>query len=206
MFERYNERARRILFFARYEASQLGNLSIAPEHVLLGILRESTGLTARILTAAGTSPESLRAELLAGWRPAEKVSTSVEIPFAEATKRILWVAAAEADALGDQTIGPEHLLLGLLREETSGPGRVLAAHGVRVDQTRRAIEQSLPEKPDERPNRTAAMERIERIRMSLVSLGITDTEGDGAPAQRAAIIRSIEAELDSLARLLREAL
>ena len=206
MFERYNERARRILFFSRYEASQLGNLSIAPEHVLLGILRESSGLTARVLAAAGTTSESLRAELLAGWRPAEKISTSVEIPFAEATKRILWAAATEADALGDQHIGPEHLLLGLLREESSGAGGVLTSHGVRVDETRRAIEQAVPEKPDERPHRSAALERIERIRMSLVTLGITDAEGEPAPAQRAAIIRSIEVELDSLVRLLREAL
>ena len=60
MFERYTERARRVLFFSRYESSQLGNNSIQPEHLLLGIVREGKGVASKIFSAAGLSLERIR--------------------------------------------------------------------------------------------------------------------------------------------------
>src|SRR5215475_8517660 len=115
MFERYTERARRTLFFARYESSQLGNLSIQPEHMLLGLVREAKGPISRIFSAAGLSIEQVRTyiERMTVFR--EKTPTSVEIPFADNTKRLLQHAAEEADALSHSSIGASHLLLGLLR-------------------------------------------------------------------------------------------
>src|SRR5262245_44654347 len=79
MFERYTERARRVLFFARYEASQLGSLSIEPEHLLLGLLREGKGLTGRLFARAHITLEHIRQEIERQVTFAEKVSTSVEI-------------------------------------------------------------------------------------------------------------------------------
>ena len=80
MFERYTERARRVLFFARYEASQLGSISIETEHLLLGLIREGKGLTSRIFARSHLSLENIRKEIEGRTVFREKVSTSVELP------------------------------------------------------------------------------------------------------------------------------
>src|SRR5207302_1723395 len=109
MFERYTERARRVLFFARYEASQLGSISIETEHLLLGLIREGKGLTSRIFARSHLSLENIRKEIEGRTVFREKVSTSVEIPFSAETKRVLQFAAEEADRLLHNYIGTEHL-------------------------------------------------------------------------------------------------
>src|SRR5215472_4215651 len=105
MFERYTERARRVLFFARYESSQLGDVSILPVHMLLGLVREGKEPTSRIFSAAGLSLEQVRAHIERATAFREKTPTSVEIPFADSTKRMLQYAAQEADALSHRSIG-----------------------------------------------------------------------------------------------------
>src|SRR5512141_1825372 len=81
MFERYTERARRVLFFARYEASQLGSISIETEHLLLGLIREGKGLTSRIFARSHLSLENIRKEIEGRTVFRETVSTSVEKPI-----------------------------------------------------------------------------------------------------------------------------
>ncbi len=82
MFERYTEKARRVIFFARYEASQFGAPAIEPEHLLLGLMREDKTLTARFLARAQTSLEAIRKEIEGRAPLREKISTSVELPLA----------------------------------------------------------------------------------------------------------------------------
>ncbi|MPZ16495.1 MAG: AAA domain-containing protein [Luteitalea sp.] len=146
MFERYTERARRVLFFARYEASQLGSVSIETEHLLLGLIREGKGLTSRIFQRSHLSLEGIRKEIegRAGFR--DKVSTSVEIPFSAETKRVLTFAAEEADRLLHNYIGTEHLLLGLLREERSVAANILIEKGMRLNTVRDDVIALLNEK------------------------------------------------------------
>jgi len=146
MFERYTERARRVLFFARYEASQLGSISIETEHLLLGLIREGKGLTSRIFSRSHLSLESIRKEVESRAVYREKVSTSVEIPFSSETKRVLQYAAEEADRLLHNYIGTEHLLLGILREERSVAAIILMDKGMRLHQVREDIVQLLNEK------------------------------------------------------------
>ena len=105
MFERYTERARRVLFFARHEASQLGSISIETEHLLLGLIREGKGLTSRIFARSHLSLESIRKEIEGRTVFREKVSTSVEIPFSAETKRVLQFAAEEAIGCSTTTSG-----------------------------------------------------------------------------------------------------
>jgi ATP-dependent Clp protease ATP-binding subunit ClpA len=136
MFERYTERARRVLFFARYEASQLGSLSIETEHLLLGLFREGKGLTGRIFARVHLSLENVRKEIENRTVFHEKVSTSVEIPFSLEVKRVLGFAAEEADRLRHNYIGTEHLLLGILREERSVAGSLLMEKGMRLHAVR----------------------------------------------------------------------
>src|SRR2546430_9271180 len=88
MFERYTERARRVLFFARYEASQLGSISIETEHLLLGLIREGKGLTSRIFARSHLSLENIRKEIEGRTVFREKVSTSVEIRSEEHTSEL----------------------------------------------------------------------------------------------------------------------
>jgi ATP-dependent Clp protease ATP-binding subunit ClpC len=146
MFERYTERARRVLFFARYEASQLGSISIETEHLLLGLIREGKGLTSRIFQRSHLSLDTIRKDIEGRTVFREKVSTSVEIPFSGETKRVLQYAAEEADRLLHNYIGTEHLLLGLLREERSVAASILMEKGMRLHAVREDIVQLLNEK------------------------------------------------------------
>ena len=146
MFERYTERARRVLFFARYEASQLGSISIETEHLLLGLIREGKGLTSRLFSRSHISLESIRKEIEGRTIFREKVSTSVEIPFSTETKRVLQQASEEADRLSHNYIGTEHLLLGLLREDRSVASSILSEKGMRLNSARQEVVQLLNEK------------------------------------------------------------
>ena len=148
VFERYTDRARRVLFFARYEASEFGSLAIDAEHILLGILREASGLIMRILGGVGVSVDTLRDEITRSLTRREKIATSVEIPLTESAKLILKSAAEEASALGHGYIGQEHLLLGALREERVGAvlsrlGLELTAVRLQVRESKREPETSL---------------------------------------------------------------
>src|SRR5437867_445073 len=92
MFERYTERARRVIFFARYEASQFGSTTIETEHLLLGLIREDKNLTNRFLRNH-SSIESIRKEIEGRTTIREKVSTSIDLPLSNECKRILAYAA-----------------------------------------------------------------------------------------------------------------
>src|SRR5271157_5115660 len=118
MFERYTEKARRVIFFARYEASQFGSPYIETEHLLLGLLREDKALANRFLRSHA-AVESIRKQIEGHTAPREKVSTSVDLPLSHECKRVLAYGAEEAERLTHKHIGTEHLLLGLLREEKS---------------------------------------------------------------------------------------
>lgn len=138
MFERYTEKARRVIFFARYESSQFGSPYIETEHLLLGLLREDKGLTHRFLHEP-TPVENIRKQIEANTVVREKVSTSVDLPLSDENRRVLAYAAEEADRLSHRHIGTEHLLLGLLREETSFAARILNEHGVRLSAVREEL-------------------------------------------------------------------
>jgi len=139
MFERYTEKARRVIFFARYEASQFGAPAIEPEHLLLGLMREDKTLTARFLARAQASLEAIRKEIEGRAPLREKISTSVELPLAPETKRVLHYAHEESDRLQHRHIGTEHLLLGLLREERSMAAEILYERGLRLAAVREEV-------------------------------------------------------------------
>lgn len=139
MFERFTEQARRVLFFARYEASQLGSTAIGSEHLLLGLLREGKGLTGRIFERAGLDSVDVHMEIgqAAAGRP--KIATHVEIPIAPDAKAALQHAADEADRLRHGHIGGEHLLLGLLHLPESAAGAILMRGGLRLEAVRESV-------------------------------------------------------------------
>jgi len=138
MFEKYTEKARRVIFFGRYEASQFGSPYIETEHLLLGLLREDKALTNRFLREP-TPVENIRKQIEAKTVVREKVSTSVDLPLSNENKRVLAYAAEESERLSHRHIGTEHLLLGLLREEGSLAARILNEHGVRLSAVREEL-------------------------------------------------------------------
>jgi len=132
MFERYTERARRVIFFARYEASQFGSTTIDTEHFLLGMLREDPNVIKRH-TANQVTEKAIADDLVSRLTVREKVSVSLDLPLSTACKRVLAYAAEEAERLNHRHIGVEHLLLGLLWEEKCVAAQVLFRHGLRLD-------------------------------------------------------------------------
>ena len=98
MFERYTEKARRVIFFARYEASQWGADQIETSHLLLGLLREDKGLFVKLL--GSSAPFHDPAELMGLKKGPEKISTSVDLPLSTDSKQVLVFGVEEADGLG----------------------------------------------------------------------------------------------------------
>ncbi|MCX6616144.1 MAG: ATP-dependent Clp protease ATP-binding subunit [Acidobacteria bacterium] len=162
MFERYTEKARRVIFFARYEASQFGSPFIETEHLLLGLLREDKALTNRFLRSH-TSVDSIRKQIEGHTAIREKVSTSVDLPLSHECKRVLAYAAEEAERLSHKHIGTEHLLLGLLREEKSFAAEILHERGQRLSTIREELARQQSEKvSSNRPKESSLLSEFSR--------------------------------------------
>src|SRR6202045_3673234 len=162
MFERYTEKARRVIFFARYEASQFGSPYIETEHLLLGLLREDKALTNRFLRSHA-SVESIRKQIEAHTTIREKVSTSVDLPLSHECKRVLAYGAEEAERLGHKHIGTEHLLLGLLKEEKCFAAEILHERGLRLSTIREELQRSQSEKvASNRPKESSLLSEFSR--------------------------------------------
>jgi ATP-dependent Clp protease ATP-binding subunit ClpC len=133
MFDKYTETARRVIFFARYEASKFGGQHIDTEHLLLGVLREDRQLALRLWK----SPEriqSIRNQIEKGFPEREKVSTSVDLPLSRECKRVLAFGAEEAKRLNHEHIGPEHFVLGLLHQPECVAAKVMRESGLTAAQ------------------------------------------------------------------------
>jgi ATP-dependent Clp protease ATP-binding subunit ClpC len=139
IFDRYTERAKRALFFARYEASELGARSIETEHILLGVIRASNHVTNVVFARAGLAVETIRQEIENRSLFRERVSTSVEMPFSAGSERVILHTLAEADRLGHYDIDVEHQLLGILNEDTGTAGSVLRDKGMVLDKARESV-------------------------------------------------------------------
>ncbi|WP_005038047.1 ATP-dependent Clp protease ATP-binding subunit [Holophaga foetida] len=136
MFEKFTEKARRVMFFARYEASQFGAESIQSGHLLLGLLREAEKTSTQLLERMGVQTNQLRDRLIGALTPRDRKvvpsSTSIDIPMEEEVKRILQHATQESAKLNHKHVGAEHLLLGMLKEEESLAGRLLREAGADI--------------------------------------------------------------------------
>ena len=135
MFERYTEKARRMIFFSRYEASQFGSPYIETEHLLMGLLREAKDLVVRFQI----DPEKIRQEIEKATVVRSNVSTSVDLPLSNECKRVLAFAAEEAERLNHKHIGTEHFLVALMREEHSVAAELLRKAGLTVDGVREKL-------------------------------------------------------------------
>lgn len=137
MFERYSEKSRRVIFFARYEASQSGSQWIETHHLLLALFRESWDAFAPFLQSHDRLLE-IRKEIEQRFpQQTPKIPVSVDLPLSHQSKRALAYGAEESERLGHAAIEPVHLVLGLLREPGAVP-EVLGRHGMGLEAVRAA--------------------------------------------------------------------
>ena len=139
MFERYTEKARRVIFFARFEASQYGSPYIGTEHALLGLLREDRALMKQFLGETDFASE-IRREIERRITARERFATSVDVPLTAECAKALNFAADEADRLGHGSVGTEHLLLGMLRMEGSLAAQILQGKGLKLADIREQLQ------------------------------------------------------------------
>lgn len=139
MFERYTEQGRRSIFFARFEASQLGLQEITTDCLLLGVLREDNDIAVRWLAMA--TLEACEAIARKAALTGKRLATNVDMPISNGGKRVLANAAGEADLAANSHIGTEHLFLGMLREAKSFAAQRLKERGITIEEVRAALVQ-----------------------------------------------------------------
>ncbi len=144
MFERFTEKAIKVIMLAQEEARRLGHNFVGTEQILLGLIGEGTGVAAKVLKSMGVNLKDARVEV-------EKIIgrgsgfVAVEIPFTPRAKRVLELSLEEARQLGHNYIGTEHLLLGLIREGEGVAARVLENLGVDLSKVRTQVIRMLGE-------------------------------------------------------------
>jgi ATP-dependent Clp protease ATP-binding subunit ClpC len=151
MFEKYTERARRVIFFARYEASAHGVREIDTRCLLLGILREDRELMARLVHPTAPDFSHLWTEVEALFPPVkQKISTTIDLPLSHPGRRVLAMAAEEAGRRHSDVIEPRHILWGLF--QNGGPETAcMKTCGLAVEAVTRDLDQIAPEtSPQER--------------------------------------------------------
>ena len=132
MFEKFTERGRKVIIFAREEAEKRQNDYLGTEHLLLGILRDEDSLPMVILKKMGLSVDELRMEIERNLPTGSNILTFGDIPFTPRAKKVLELAVEEARLLGHSYIGSEHLLIGLIREEAGIAGKILRSLGANL--------------------------------------------------------------------------
>lgn len=144
MFERYTEKARRVIFFSRYEASQYGSREIDTEHLLLGLIREDQALHRWL---PKTDLQTLRQRVDEHTPKHPPTSTAVDLPLSAAAQHVLRHAADEADRLASKPIATEHILLGLLDEDCFAAGLLREGGADTARMRLHYAKQSQPAKP-----------------------------------------------------------
>jgi len=132
MFEKFTERGRKVIIYAREEAEKRQNDYLGTEHLLLGLLREEESLPMVILKKMGLSSDELRIEVERNLPSGSNILTFGDIPFTPRAKKVLELAVEEARLLGHSYIGSEHLLIGLIREESGIAGKILRSFGANL--------------------------------------------------------------------------
>ena len=139
MFNRFTERARKVIIYAKEEARHFNHDYIGTEHLLLGLVKEGEGVAAAVLQKLGVDLETIRIEVEKLVQPGPETQVMGDIPFTPRSKKALELAAEEARALGHNYIGTEHLLLGLVKEGEGMAYRVLLNLGIDLDRLRMEI-------------------------------------------------------------------
>jgi len=138
MFQRFTDRARRVVVLAQHEARTLDHGYIGTEHILLGLIDEGQGIATTALTSMGISLEDMRQAVQDTIGRGAQPPESGHIPFTPQAKKVLELSLRESMQLGHEYIGTEHILLALIREG-GGAAQLLAGAGVDLDRARQQV-------------------------------------------------------------------
>ena len=163
MFERFTDRARRVVVLAQEEARMLNHNYIGTEHILLGLIHEGEGVAAKALESLGISLDAVRQQVEEIIGQGQQ-APSGHIPFTPRAKKVLELSLREALQLSHNYIGTEHILLGLIREGDGVAAQVLVRLGADLNRVRQQVIQLLHEHPAEEPGPgvTAGLEMVEQ--------------------------------------------
>jgi ATP-dependent Clp protease ATP-binding subunit ClpC len=165
MFERYTEKAIKVIMLSQEESRRLGHNFVGTEQILVGLIGEETGIAAKVLRSMGVNLKDARIEV-------EKVVgrgsgfVALEIPFTPEAKRVLEFAQAESEELGHNYIGTEHLLLGLISESENQAVKVMETFGVDLTKIRPQVIRMLGETTEvisPSPSSSMTVQQIEML-------------------------------------------
>ncbi|RMG18239.1 MAG: ATP-dependent Clp protease ATP-binding subunit [Planctomycetota bacterium] len=139
MFDRFTDRARKVMGLARQEAQRFNHQYIGTEHILLGLIQEGSGVAATVLRNLAVDPEKIRVEVEKIVQDGATMVTMGQLPFTPRAKKVLELASEEASSLRHNYIGTEHLLLGLIRENEGVAAQVLMNLGLMLEDVREQV-------------------------------------------------------------------
>ena len=139
MFDRFTDRARKVMNLAKQEAQRLNHEYIGTEHILLGLIQEGSGVAASVLKNLGIDLKKIRSEIEKIVKGSPTMVTMGSLPFTPRAKKVLELSLEEASQLGHNYIGTEHLLLGLIKENEGIAARVLTNLGVKLEEVREEV-------------------------------------------------------------------
>ena len=139
MFDRFTDRAKKVMSFARQEAMKFNHEYIGTEHILLGLVQEGSGVAANVLKNMSIDLEKIRHEVEKIVKTGPSMVTMGQLPFTPRAKKVLELSLEEASQLSHNYIGTEHLLLGLIRENEGIAAQVLMNLGVKLDEVREEV-------------------------------------------------------------------
>ena len=139
MFERFTDRARKVMALANQEAQRLDHAHLGTEHVLLGLIKEGSGVGANVLKNFDIDLKKVRVEVEKLAQKKGDSSPSGKLPQTPRTKQVIGYAIEEARSLSHNYVGTEHLLLGLIRETEGIASKVLQSLGLKLEEVRQAL-------------------------------------------------------------------
>ena len=149
MFDRFTDRAKKVMNLARQEAQKFNHEYLGTEHVLLGLVQEGSGVAANVLKNMGVDLTKIRAEVEKLVKTGPSMVTMGQLPFTPRAKKVLELSMEEAQNLGHNYIGTEHLLLGLIKENEGIASRVLTNLSVKLEDVREEVLEFLGADPSE---------------------------------------------------------
>ena len=139
MFDRFTDRAKKVMNLARQEAQRFNHEYLGTEHILLGLVQEGSGVAANVLKNMGIDLNKIRMEVEKIVKSGQSMVTMGQLPFTPRAKKVLELSMEEASALGHNYIGTEHLLLGLIKENEGIAAQVLLNLGVKLEDVREEV-------------------------------------------------------------------
>lgn|SRR5262245_30924445 len=203
VFEKYSEKSRRVIFFARYEASQLGARAIEPEHILLAIIREDSGLLHNISPEREHGPAEIRKTIETKMRHDSRLTDSVDLPLSPSTKRVMRIAADEAEKTRDERIEPKHLILGMLLDQGSPVSGLLRQNGVTVESILQKSVDLMASMPRKRESEAARiLAQLSALIEVLIKQGVFSRQDLAEELANRYILPDLHATLNSLLAVL----